>query len=49
MKRWIAGILCVSCLLMMTACSRNGEEVSGSREESSQAMESSSESVEQPS
>lgn len=31
MKRWIAGILCVSCLLMMTACSRNGEEVSGSR------------------
>ena len=42
MKRWIAGILCVSCLLMMTACSRNGEE-------SSQAMESSSESVEQPS
>ncbi len=49
MKRWIAGILCVSCLLMMTACSRNGEEVSGSREESSQTMESSSESVEQPS
>lgn len=49
MKRWIAGILCVSCLLMMTACSRNGEEVSGSQEESSQAMESSSESVEQPS
>ena len=42
MKRWIAGILCVSCLLMMTACSRNGEE-------SSQVMESSSESVEQPS
>lgn len=49
MKRWIAGILCVSCLLMMTACSRNGEEVSGSQEESSQTMESSSESVEQPS
>lgn len=49
MKRWIAGILCVSCLLMMTACSRNGEEVSGSREESSQVMEPSSESVEQPS
>ena len=49
MKRWIAGILCVSCLLMMTACSRNGEEVSGSQEESSQVMESSSESVEQPS
>lgn len=49
MKRWIAGILCVSCLLLMTACSRNGEEVSGSREESSQTMESSSESVEQPS
>ena len=35
MKRRIAGILCVSCLLLMTACSRNGEEVSGSREESS--------------
>ena len=49
MKRWIAGILCVSCLLMMTACSRNGEEVSGSQEESSQTMGSSSESVEQPS
>ena len=49
MKRWITGILCVSCLLMMTACSRNGEEVSGSQEESSQTMESSSESVEQPS
>ena len=49
MKRWIAGILCVSCLLMMTACSQNGEEVSGSQEESSQTMESSSESVEQPS
>lgn len=54
MKRWIAGILCVSCLLMMTACSQNGEEVSGSQEESSQeessqTMESSPESVEQPS
>ena len=46
MKRWIAGILCVSCLLMMTACSQNGEEVSGSQEESSQTMESSPESVE---